>query len=218
MPDYIPRADEKFLEWAANLIDYAIAAKTRFHIADDVLVGVRNLENTFANALHKANLPNRGKTDVLLKNEARNILKQTLRQFVKSYLIYNPLVSNEDKINMGLPLHNIKPSPIPPPTTYPETEVDLSVIRQVHILIHEHGKLKQKKPYGVHGWELRWEILDTPPQSINEIRNSEFSTKGHHSLFFDENQRGKMIYFCVRWENNNGKKGPWSEIHNTVIP
>jgi hypothetical protein len=218
MGDYVPRSDEGFLDWATTLIDYAVVNKARFQLKDEVLIEIRDLKNTYGDAFHKSQDPNRGKADVLMKNETRDTLKKSMRQFVKAYLIYNPLVNDEDKIKMGLPLHDTKPTPIPPPTTYPFANVDLSTIRQITIVVHELGKESLGKPYGVHGWELLWEILSAPPQSISEIRHSEFSTKSHHTLTFDENQRGKMIYFCVRWENNNGEKGPWSEIHNTIIP
>jgi hypothetical protein len=30
--------------------------------------------------------------------------------------------------------------------------------------------------------------------------------------------RGKKLYFALRWENTRGEKGPWSEIHSTIIP
>jgi hypothetical protein len=34
----------------------------------------------------------------------------------------------------------------------------------------------------------------------------------------EDPNRGKWLYFAARWENNRGKKGPWCEIMNTVIP
>jgi hypothetical protein len=218
MHDYIPRSNEKFLEWSATLINYAVANKLRFQITDEVLEQIQYLKDAYENAFHKAQEPNRGKVDVLLKNETRQELEKLLRQFVKSYLVYNPQANDEDKIKMGLPLHNKKPSPIPPPNTRPNAHVDLSIIRHVTVIVYEQGKKRHGKPYGIHGWNFRWEILNAPPQSINELRNAEFVTKLQHTLTFDENQRGKIIYFCVRWENNNGEKGPWSEIYSTVIP
>jgi hypothetical protein len=31
-------------------------------------------------------------------------------------------------------------------------------------------------------------------------------------------QRGKTVYFALRWENTRGEKGPWSEIMSAIIP
>jgi hypothetical protein len=35
---------------------------------------------------------------------------------------------------------------------------------------------------------------------------------------FDESQRGEKVFFCLRWENAKGAKGPWGEIYSAIIP
>jgi hypothetical protein len=30
--------------------------------------------------------------------------------------------------------------------------------------------------------------------------------------------RGKTVWFRLRWENNRGQKGPWSELYSAIIP
>ncbi|MDR0717551.1 MAG: hypothetical protein LBF50_09055 [Azoarcus sp.] len=45
-----------------------------------------------------------------------------------------------------------------------------------------------------------------------------FDTNRPATLAFDESQRGKMLYFCLRWEGNTGLKGPYGEIYNTIVP
>jgi hypothetical protein len=47
---------------------------------------------------------------------------------------------------------------------------------------------------------------------------SEFNTKPPFTLSFHGEQRGKTVYFALRWENTTGEKGPWSEIENAIIP
>ncbi|MDR1339327.1 MAG: hypothetical protein LBK58_04670 [Prevotellaceae bacterium] len=48
----------------------------------------------------------------------------------------------------------------------------------------------------------------------------EYATDTHSpfELAFDESERGKMVYICLRGENTRGEKGPWSEIVKAVIP
>ena len=43
-------------------------------------------------------------------------------------------------------------------------------------------------------------------------------TKNPLDLSFDEDLRGKRVYFAVRWESGTVKKGPESEIFSAVIP
>jgi hypothetical protein len=35
---------------------------------------------------------------------------------------------------------------------------------------------------------------------------------------FENDQRGKTVYFALRWENTRGEKGPWSAIQIAIIP
>ncbi|MDR1371366.1 MAG: hypothetical protein LBJ72_14785 [Dysgonamonadaceae bacterium] len=47
------------------------------------------------------------------------------------------------------------------------------------------------------------------------------TTKDTHSpliLDFSEVDRGKTFWFSLRWENTTGKKGPWGEILNAIVP
>jgi hypothetical protein len=53
----------------------------------------------------------------------------------QAYLAYNPVVSDADKENMGLPLHDATRTPVPAPTTIPEIELDSSIIRQVTVIV-----------------------------------------------------------------------------------
>jgi hypothetical protein len=53
---------------------------------------------------------------------------------------------------------------------------------------------------------------------VEDLIHSAFDTRSPFTLSFDENQRGKTVYFCLRWENTRGEKGPWSEIVSGIIP
>jgi hypothetical protein len=56
------------------------------------------------------------------------------------------------------------------------------------------------------------------PATVEDLINSAFDTKSPYTFVFEEAQRRKMLYFCLRWENGKGEKGPWSEIYSAVIP
>jgi hypothetical protein len=61
-------------------------------------------------------------------------------------------------------------------------------------------------------------IMDNPPKSVDELIHSEFDTHSPLTLKFNEEDRGKSVWMCGRWDNTKGKKGPWSEFYNAVIP
>jgi hypothetical protein len=45
-----------------------------------------------------------------------------------------------------------------------------------------------------------------------------FDTNSPLDIEFTEEDRGKVVWFAVRWENTRGEKGPWSEIYFAIIP
>jgi hypothetical protein len=219
MADYIPAGDEIFLEWARTLYNYALA-----HFADwggipTPATSLGALLGNYLTALTAAQKPNRGKVDVLAKNQARDALKKAVRIYVKAWLINNPLVTDEDRLAMGLPVYNGTRSPIQPPKTSPVLDIDTRTRRRLSIGYKDEGSTRRGKPKNVHGIEIRWAILDHPPASIKELINSSFDTKPPLVLDFDESDRGKRVYLCGRWEiNREGDKGPDGAIVDVIIP
>jgi hypothetical protein len=216
--DFIPHQDGAFLEWAKTLLAYAAPKSAAFNIPAGTLTPIQAQMTAFETAFNAAQNPNRGKVDVLTKNEAKEALTASLRTFIKGFLAYNPAVSDADKENMGLPLHDGTRTPAPVPATIPELELDSSIIRQISVHFRDAGSDKRGKPAHIHGVELRWALLDNPPQSVEDLTKSAFDTASPYTFTFDEPERGKALYICPRWENNKGDKGPWGEIMKAIIP
>jgi hypothetical protein len=129
-----------------------------------------------------------------------------------------PLVSDDDRRSMGIAIRDTTRTPVKPPKTYPEFIVDSSMIRCLTISFWDLGSKSKAKPQGVHGAEIRWAILDKAPLTIDELVHSNFDTSSPFELTFDDTERGKSVYFCLRWESTRGDKGPWSEIVMAIIP
>jgi hypothetical protein len=215
--DFIPHQDGAFLEWAKTLLAYIPSKLTVFNIPQTAFTPIQGLLTAYEAAFNAAQNPNRGKVDVLNKNEAKEALTQSLRAFIKGFLTYNPAVSDVDKENIGLPLHDGTRTPAPVPTTIPELELDISVIRQISVHFRDAGSDKRGKPAHIHGVELRWALLDNPPVSVEDLIKSAFDTASPYTFKFDEPERGKALYICPCWENNKGDKGPWGEIYKAII-
>ncbi|MDR0603626.1 MAG: hypothetical protein LBG80_04905 [Bacteroidales bacterium] len=157
------------------------------------------------------------KTAALL--EAEKDFIKVYRLLYTGYLKKNPLVTDEDLVSMGLPKHpSGTKTPPTPPTTVPEATVDTSIPATVNINYRDKNEKGIGKPTGVHGVEIRWAILNTHPSDWDELTNSSFDTKTPATLVFKGEQRGKTLYFALRWENNVGQKGPWSDIYSAIIP
>jgi hypothetical protein len=197
---------------------YLNANMSRLGITSVKIAPLQTLVNQFQMAQAKAELPNAGKTDRLVRRERAEEASKGARSFVNANLRYNELVTDEDRMQFGLTIPDKELTPEGEINTMPVIDlIDTTIIRRVGMGFKDmHGK-SRAKPRNVHGAEIRWAILDAAPLSVDELIHSEFSTRSHHTITFDESLRGKTIRFCLRWENNRGQKGPWSEIYSAII-
>lgn len=154
----------------------------------------------------------------LKKDEAKAAAKTAMRDFANSSIRFNKAMQDEDKLVYGLSPVNRTHTAGSAPATFPEAEPDTSIIRQVTIRFWDSATKKRGKPRGVHGAEIRWALLGRAPTSVEELSQSDFNTATPCTLRFDESDRGKRLYFCLRWDSNAGLKGPYGEIYSAVVP
>jgi hypothetical protein len=63
--------------------------------------------------------------------------------------------------------------------------------------------------------------LTRPPLSGDDLPHSVFTKRRKYRFDFSEEDRGKTVYFCLRYENSKGGKegeGPWGPIISAIIP
>jgi hypothetical protein len=218
MPGYIPAKEADFVDWSANLLAVARTHKTEWKLDDAQLT---ELDALYAEvkALHETcRTAAYTKLDMQAKNEKKNLLKKRLEVFVRNNLQNNDAMTDNGREALRIPIHDRKPTPRPAPDKVPETETETPLPRTVRIKFKGETASRWGKPEGIHGLECRWIIAESPPARIEELVHSEFVTRSPLELVFEEDKRGSRLYFAVRWEGNNGKKGPWSEIFSVVIP
>jgi hypothetical protein len=217
--DFIPGSDNDFYVWADTFFNYANPFMTQWEVPEASWQALNDLHNDFRIKFEVAkDIQTRTHITILSKTEARGRLELSIRSFLKSYITYNPHVTNEDRTGMGLPIHDTKPTPMDDPHSYPKVTVKSSspAVVELHIIDSEtNGKAK---PEGVHGAEIRWLIALEPPINWTELTNSSFTTHSPCILSFAREQRGNRLFFALRWENTRGIKGPWSDIESTIIP
>jgi hypothetical protein len=152
------------------------------------------------------------------KNATRKTYQALLSMLV-DMLKSNPLVTPGNLEEMGIDANrgggNVRNLA---PKTYPDFSIDSSVLRLLSIIFRDHGSTSRAKPHGVHGAEIRWDILDARPTDISDLSHSAFDTHSPFTLEFGDRERGKTVWLCLRWESTTGKKGPWSEIQSAIVP
>jgi hypothetical protein len=87
-----------------------------------------------------------------------------------------------------------------------------SIFRKINIFEYKSpaDKLTAGRFYKGLVYVLMYKLLNN--------RKAEKVDMSDISLKFDEADRGKRVYFCLRWETNTSLKGPWGEIYSAIIP
>jgi hypothetical protein len=86
-----------------------------------------------------------------------------------------------------------------------------------------------------YGFRIYWGILTppgTPPEKLRpgkreiievpvsgeDLPHSRFTRRKKELFDFPQEDRGKTVYFCIRYENAKGQPGPWGPIFSAIIP
>jgi hypothetical protein len=226
--DWLPQNHEALFDKANLTFNYILepANRARMGFAAGSPQGIwldteavpawRAFSAAFTNWLNPAERT-RGKTIVLA--EAEKAFAAVYRRLYTGLLKGNPLVAEVDLNRMGLPLSSSARHDAPVATDAPGVNVDTSVLGRLTLrFFRRGGSHKRGKPVGQHCVNICWAILDTPPTDLDALVHSEVATTALFTFEFDYNQRGKIVYFVLRWENTRGGKGPWSDIHSAIIP
>jgi hypothetical protein len=217
---YIPKSFAKLLAWLTNFITYLSNTEVMTRLGlDSARVNALKTEiDEYGKACTKADAANAGSVDRLERREKAKSVTKSSRNFVNRDLRYNEAVTDEDRKQLGLTVPDETPTSETDPNEYPEIETDTSVLRRItcRFLNREH---RAAKPGHVHGTELRSGFIpDGEKPSLTLLTDSSFSTRSSMTLEFTDEQRGKLIGLCARYENNTGGKGPFGPIVTVFIP
>jgi hypothetical protein len=142
------------------------------------------------------------------REETREEKEKAARRFINAVLAYNTDMSDEE----------CEKNAPPAPHTRPDVTVKLPSPGVVELHICDSESERRAKPDGVYGAEIIWAILDTPPTGWKQLIHSSFCILAPLRLSFEDKERGKTLYFALRWKNTRSEKGPWTEIFSTIVP
>jgi hypothetical protein len=74
------------------------------------------------------------------------------------------------------------------------------------------------KPAGYDGAVVVWGIRAAPPETADDLPNHTMASRTPHTIQFSEDERGGTVYVALRWQNERGNTGPWSDIKSAVVP
>jgi hypothetical protein len=218
MADYIPAKDADFIEWVENFSGLCALNKTAWGLPDADVTAFQAVVAEYKGIYETATGPNATKADILNKNEKKAALKERVRDFKRRNIDPNRAVTDPDRERLRLPIRDTKPTPVPPPSTVPEFEFTYPGARRIDLHFRDFGSEHRAKPKGAAGAMIAYEVRDTPPTNQSQLLHSLFTGRTPYHFEFQEEERGKTVYFCLCWQNGKGQRGPWSEIQSAIIP
>jgi hypothetical protein len=217
--DFVPRRELEFFDWQGVLMGNASTRYKVWGIPDDTWKNLLALQTDYQNKHAVADNPETRTASAIERRKlAREAYEGELRIVIKGYITYNPVVSDDERKDLRLPVHDTKPTPAPKPHSSPWYKIDSSTICMLRVLFRDMEKSTKAKPDGVLGAQVSWAILDVPPTSERELTHTKLVTHSPFEVEFDVSERGKTVYFCLRWESTRGEVGPISEIISAIIP
>ncbi len=217
--DFIPRADSKFNVWQKECYEIVEANADVWKLPAESLSKWKADKMDWDKAYGRAsNKETRSRTDVLAKNQNRKSYEKNLRAFFNAHIKYNPLISIDERLQLGLHPRKHSRTPVAVPETAPEGGIDFST-RFQHKIIYQDSLSPhiKAKPEGVTGCQIWMKIGGNTPVDISELSFVKVNTSSPCVIKFDAENLGKQVYYWLRWVNRRGETGPWSPVISAIV-
>jgi hypothetical protein len=214
----VPKKEADMLEWSGSLLQVCLENVTKWKLPSDTLTALVTLHTTYKALFEKCKTAEGTKIDMQNKKDTKALFVPKLKKFIKNHLQNNDLIDNAGLVELGLHVPSDTHTPWPKPTEIPSTTVKVPSIRKMQIWfkgIHSERWGRAEKTKNIL---CLWIISDTPPTRISDLLHTTTAAHNPIEFEFEEDQRGKRLYFAVCWEAGPGKRGPWSEIFMVIIP
>jgi len=215
---YIPANAIDFLRFMSRVLEY-VQLKLGFwlHIPAEALNKMWDVFQEYKNVVETTE---KTPTSSQLRERKR---KQTssekqLRQFVNQYLRYDPVVTDFDRDEMGIPNRDTIRTNHTVVNEGVEFSVEPIAIRELLVKFWVRDADNMAKPKGYDGAVIIWAVLDTPPDSFDQLTNHVLASRTPFKLLFDIKESGKTVYIALAWQNNRGIKGMWTNIRPAIVP
>ena len=230
--DYIERSDAGFNGWQQNFMQAATPNINTWGISPANWATLKSLQNNWQTAYAaggKGSLNTRNKQMVQTKNDARLVYEAALRQFVKQWIKYNTLITDDQRISLGVTVHKTRATPIQVPDTAPEIHFATASGSQLIVsfnqmpqaitsLPDQRSSKRRGKPKGYRSVRLYYVLGNTPPADISGCNRYTGLTRHGQRLKFTPADAGKKLYVYACWVNTKEQEGPLTQMQTVVIP
>jgi hypothetical protein len=221
--DYLKLTDGQFGVFYRNLVDYTDqkcggTSPEWTHIPIEERRKLRDAYTAWTLAYEKTTVPH-SEVETTIKAQAKEEARAVIRSFVNRFLREDwQMVRNADRIYMGIPTKSASHTMHPPPVLKPVVEAFPSgrgkhTVRAVNPETGDKRK-PDRAPKVVFGCKVR---AQNEPKTRAEDMPSEFQSSTTRYFQWSEEFYGKVADYSCAYENESGKRGPWSDVESVII-
>jgi hypothetical protein len=233
--DWLPHKRDDLIAlskvWQAVLVAAKVAA---WNIPAAEVAALRTLTAAAEEALAAEQGPTRTSVGVAQCKAAFAALAGKMRLF-KSHYFLTPPLTETDYVSLWIKPRNGPRIPVPPPVALAKADVSYLGIHQLVLRLRPTPDSPPDPHHADYGYRVYYGILPhggasveaatgpkrelmKEPVSGEELPHSRFTRRKKEHFDFAQEDRGKTIFFCVRFENAKGEPGRWGPLFSAIIP
>jgi hypothetical protein len=205
--DFIPSNDDALKTFATTMSTKISASAAAYGLSTTIATTLASKLAAFVTALSAAQDPStRGKATIYTKSETKVLLVQYLRQVAR--MVQGCItVTNDQRVELGLPVHKTHGESIPAPTAAINMEITERYGNIVGFRVHD-GTSRRGKPELVAGCQLYTHVGPTPPLTVEEWAYAGQYTRTTGEVAFDADLPvGTKVWLAACWYSAKGLTG-----------
>jgi hypothetical protein len=216
---YIPANEEDFNEWQLNFMSLVSSNLVLWSIAAGIFTALQTVQTGWDTAYAAGrDEANPTSSQRRAKNDSHTFYEKELRKFVRTYITNNPVITNADKVAIGVTVPDGIRTRSERPGYAPKEAVDgIKHLRHIIRITDPTNPLTRSKPKGVRGIRVLRYVGAVPPRGIADYTDIGTSTKFLFKSDFSDADMGKTAWYISLYENTRGETGPPSDPVSAVI-
>ena len=232
--NWFPGRREQQLAMAEDWVDALGTKATIWNVPSAEVTELTTLTSAAGTALTRAMSSNRTPVITAECKTAFEALAGKMR-FIKSRYLLSPPLTDADLISLELKPKDTAKTPVPPPSGQAEADISRPGVHLLELHFRPVAGSPPDPRRADYGYRIYWGILPPggaaveaatggkrelmkAPASGDELPHSKFTRRKKELFDFAQEDSGKTVYFCIRYENAKGESGPWGPIFSSVIP
>jgi hypothetical protein len=187
---YLPEKEGELALWSERFLEQIIDNAAQWEIPHNEVNNLEKIVEEYNKYFKIIDSPLKTKIDVVKKNVAKIEMSRQIRAMT-SFRLRNPVITDDQRIALGLRIKNRKRKPIPQPDKAPLIYLQITNGRQLSVEFRDPETNKRAKPYGISGILILFQVRNTLPTEPEDLEHNVLATRTPHKLTFSEEDRGK---------------------------